>query len=103
MTAWLPIETYPYDGTLGLLRGGLIMVTDNAVYFEKPNVGTSVNPSVVIGFSTNNQEHESDPIFIMSAGKKDIICYLGPTEWLPLRALDDLVDDAYVNGLRITL
>lgn len=87
MTAWLPISTYPYDGTWGLFRGAQI-----------PTHCADEQPPFVIARDTSN-----DALFVSDHGwrlfdgkyeylvtigfsENEVVVYADPTEWKPVKA-----------------
>ena len=95
MTEWLPIDTYPYDGTWGLFRGGGI----NDLEYEQ-----KFNPPFVVG-----KGYDADSfglvIDIASRGapvRQMSISYHGAAEWLPLSILD-MIEPHQVTAARLMI
>lgn len=102
MTQWLPINTYPYDGTWGLFRGGQIEaeVTDRNAQSLPYVMGTAFHFDYVAGTHSIEHAHVNG----IASGFDAIggAVYYGATEWLPLSILD-MLEDHHVTAARLLL
>ena len=96
MTQWLPIDTYKYDGTWGLFRGGEFKDFDGLT--------SPLQPPTAIGMNDYTPPKIGHLILVgLLPVETAPLVYHNPTEWLPLSILDHVIDDSIVNGLRIAL
>ncbi len=90
--AWLPIDSYPYDGSWALFRGGLFDHQTDA-------------PPFVVGQYARDDPEAQDRHFIWVCDEADgcqKIWYIDPTEWLPLTAMA-FIEPHHVLGLKIAM
>lgn len=94
MTQWLPIETYPYDGTWGLFRGGVNCSDDWPAFVGK-------------GFRDrrfNDWDENVHEILVYAVRQEGgFASYADPTEWMPLDLVVSLIDESAVTAARIMM